>query len=189
MIARLKGTVIEKKFNSLILDVHGVGYQIFMNTDSLKLSDEIYLYTHLQIKEDAHVLYGFLTEQDLILFEQLISVKGIGCKTAIGFFQVYDAYSITNAIENSDTSFLKKLPGVGVKAASQIILDLKGKVDFNVDNASNKPLFEALDALQSLGYGGSELKKIEKKLTEFNFESSDEYIKKALQIIAMGGKA
>lgn len=188
MIARLQGIVIEKKFNSLILNVNGVGYQVFMNTDSLKLKDEVYLYTHMQVKEDGHVLYGFLTEQDLVLFEQLISVKGIGCKTAIGFFQVYDASSITNAIENSDTTFLKKLPGVGVKAASQIILDLKGKVDFAVENVSNRPLFDAIDALKSLGYGGSELKKIEKRLSEFHYENSDEYIKKALQMIALGGK-
>lgn len=187
MIARLKGKVIEKKFNSLILDVNGVGYQIFMNIEKIKMDENLFVYTHLQIKEDAHVLYGFLNEHDLTLFEQLISVKGIGCKTAIGFFQVYDAFSIANAIENSDTTFLKKLPSVGVKAASQIILDLKGKVDFGEETIENKPLFEAIEALKSLGYGGNDLKKIEKQLAKTPLESSDEYIKKALQFIAKGG--
>lgn len=67
-------------------------------------------------------------------------------------------------------------------------MDLKGKVDFAVENVSNRPLFDAIDALKSLGYGGSELKKIEKRLSEFHYENSDEYIKKALQMIALGGK-
>lgn len=187
MIATLKGTILEKTFNSIIIEVNHIGYRVWMNTEKLHLNQEIRIYTHLQIKEDAHILYGFLNQSDLHLFEKLISVKGIGCKTAIGFFTVYDAYTITNAIENNDIGLLKKLPQVGNKAAQQIILDLKGKISLE-DHQQSGPLQEALEALSALGYGSAELKKLEKQLSTVQLESSDAYVKQALQFIAKGGK-
>lgn len=188
MIARLKGTVIEKEFGSIILEVNGIGYFIYMRSDSVQLNEKVFLYTHFQVKEDAQILYGFTSLSQLKLFEKLISVKGIGGKTAIAFFNFFEDREITNAIEAGDVAFLKKLPGVGAKSAQQIILDLKGKLDFT-QQSQNKNLEEALVALKSLGYQANELKAIEKELAKTEQNTPEAYVKQALQLIAkLGGK-
>lgn len=186
MIARLKGKVIEKEFGSIILDVNNVGYFIYMSSDKVTLNQEVFLYTHFQVKEDANILYGFVTLSELKLFEKLISVKGIGGKTAISFFNFFGEREITNAIENGDIAFLKKLPGVGAKSAQQIVLDLKGKLQF-VSKVDNVYLEEALSALKSLGYQTNELKAIEKELSKVQLDSSQAYVKLALQLVAKAG--
>ncbi len=187
MIATLRGKVLFKNFNSAIIEVNNIGYKVLMNTNKLSQNSEILIYTHLQVKEDAHTLFGFTNLNDLNLFEKLISVKGIGCKTAINFFTMYESHEIARAIEASDIAFLKRLPQIGMKAAQQIILDLKGKLHLE-QTTENRALNDAIEALSALGYSSTELKSIQKQLATYQYDSSDSYIKQALQIIAGGKK-
>ena len=188
MIAFMKGKVFSYNAESVILENNGIGYRIFMpDASTLVLNQEVLIYTYQQFREDATILYGFQKQEEHDLFVRLISVKGIGPKIAISAMSAASTNTIIAAIENGDAAALKRLPGIGAKAASQIILDLKGKLVENESNktekAINPNLQDAIDALKSLGYKNSEIHSIMKDLNKEKDKSVDEYIRLALSLM------
>ena len=182
MIGYLKGNVLMINKDSIIVDVNSVGYQVLTPLPyEYRLNDEVELFIYTHVKEDQLVLFGFKELEQKDLFLKLISVKGVGPKTAISILSSINYIKLIEAIDNEDISFIKKIPGIGLKSASQIVLDLKGK--FVVDKTNiNTELEDALDALNALGYRDSEIKKIEKELNKEKL-STEEYIKLGLQLL------
>lgn len=190
MIAHIKGQIAEKFNNSVIVDVHGVGYEITLTAldyDNVKLGDEIKFYTYHSIRENAEELYGFSSLAAKKLFELLISVQGIGPKAAIAILSLAAPEEVRNAIANADAAFVSKASGVGKKSAERVIVDLRDKVgipshygatEIIATPGKNEP-DEALDALIALGFPLKEataaLEKVDKTL------SVEERIKLALK--------
>ncbi|MHB8097822.1 MAG: Holliday junction branch migration protein RuvA [Erysipelotrichaceae bacterium] len=186
MIAFIKGKVHSFTLDWVILDCGNIGYKIyFAHPEKLKLNEDVLLYTYQYIREDEHSLFGFLSQTDYDLFTKLISVKGVGCKTANSIFASSNTDRLVQAIEVSDIDYLKKLPGIGAKTASQIILDLKGKLvsEHKEDSKLSKSLIDTFDALKSLGYKQSELNPLVKQLENHVDQSTDALLKLSLQIL------
>ncbi len=185
MIAFVRGKVVAMGVDWVFVDVQGIGYKVFFSsTDKVKLNEEKQFFTYQHVREDELSLYGFLTLQEQELFLKLISVKGLGPKTALGMFGRFSYEQIVQSIENKDIDFLKSLPGIGNKTASQIILDLKGKlVNSNAENSVSREITDALEGLKTLGYKSGELKSVVKYLREKPNLSSDEYLKIGLQYL------
>ena len=179
MIAHIKGQIAEKFNNSVIVDVHGVGYEITLTAldyDNVKLGDEIKFYTYHSIRENAEELYGFSSLAAKKLFELLISVQGIGPKAAIAILSLAQPEEVRNAIANADAAFVSKASGVGKKSAERVIVDLRDKVGIPshygapeiVSTPGKNEPDEALDALIALGFPLREataaLEKVDKTL-------------------------
>lgn len=190
MIAHIKGVIAEKFNNAVIVDVHGVGYEITLTAldyDNVKLGDEIKFYTYHSIRENAEELYGFSSLAAKKLFELLISVQGIGPKAAIAILSLAQPEEVRNAIANTDAAFVSKASGVGKKSAERVIVDLRDKVGIPshygateiVSTPGKNEPDEALDALIALGFPLKEataaLEKVDKTL------SVEERIKLALK--------
>lgn len=188
MIAYLHGTVAHITPDYLILDVHHVGYRVYFNRpENVHLNQPITVYTYHYIREDAEELFGFLDPKELDLFEKLISVKGLGVKTAQGMltFSTYDRLVL--AIENADVAALKAMPGIGAKTASQVILDLKGKlvpVANKEASATNDQIKDAFEGLKALGYKAAELSSIQSELIKHPDLDASGIMKLALQLLA-----
>lgn len=133
MIAQLRGTLVEKGLDRVVIDVGGVGYaaQVTLNTlaELPEAGREVTLRTHLQIREDAHVLYGFATEAERRAFELCITVSGIGPKLALALLSTLRPESLAQAIRDGDVARLGKTPGVGKRTAERIVVELKDRVD------------------------------------------------------------
>lgn len=161
MIAHIEGVIAEKFLNSVIVDVHGVGYEITLTSidfDAVALGETHKFYTYHQIRENAEDLYGFSTLAAKKLFELLISVNGIGPKAAISILSLAVPEEVRNAIANADTGFVSKASGVGKKSAERVIVDLRDKVGIPSHYGSIDPVVkaappedDALDALIALG--------------------------------------
>ena len=184
MIGFLRGKVHHFDSDYVLLDVNNVGYRInFFHPELLKKDEETLIYTYENIREDEQSLYGFLNLQEYDLFVKLISVKGLGPKIASGILAKASVDKVIEAIENGDVGFMKNMPGVGSKTASQIILDLKGKlVEDEKVNVDSSKMNVVSDALKSLGYKPSEIKPVLRELSKEDL-STDEYIKKALGML------
>ena len=187
MIAFVKGTVYSFGLDHVIIEtVSGIGYKVYYNhSQPLTLGQNILLFTYQQIREDAHVLFGFVRKEELELFEKLISVKGLGPKTALGILTAASYSQVVNAIEQGEVAFLKKMPGIGAKTASQIILDLKGKL---VSTEESKPvvnskIMDAIEALKALGYKNAEIQAISKQMQEQDLATAEAYVKLGLQLL------
>ncbi|HEY6737055.1 MAG TPA: Holliday junction branch migration protein RuvA [Candidatus Saccharimonadia bacterium] len=154
MIATLTGTIAEKLPDSLILDVHGVGYELFVSVDewgAAKLGAEAKYYVYEQIREDTHNLYGFSELGGRQLFTQLIGVNGVGPKLAMQILSSAGENRLRQAIASGDPALLKGISGVGPKTAQRVILDLRGKVEEGA--AGLAPVADpAYQALVALGY-------------------------------------
>ena len=187
MIAFVNGVVRIIRSDRVVLDVHGVGYEVYLaNALSQKMGDELFLYTYQHVREDAILLFGFLKEEDYEVFMRLINVKGIGPKTAQTMLSVCSGKVMIEAIENDDIKKLKSLPGIGAKTAGQIVLDLKGKfVSLETsDGATSNPVWgQVQDALLSLGYKTNQLTTIKKELINTELEE-DEMLRQALILLA-----
>lgn len=187
MIAFVNGVVRIIRSDRVVLDVHGVGYEVYLaNALSQKMGDELFLYTYQHVREDAILLFGFLKEEDYEVFMRLINVKGIGPKTAQTMLSVCSGKEMIEAIENDDIKKLKSLPGIGAKTAGQIVLDLKGKfVSLETsDGATSNPVWgQVQDALLSLGYKTNQLAKIKKELENTEL-GEDEMLRQALILLA-----
>lgn len=178
-----KVTMIFK--DHLVLENNGIGYMIYVpNPYSFKIGSNMTIYVYQQIKEDGQLLFGFKTVEEKDLFIKLISVKGIGPKTAVGALATFEVDKIVQAIESDNMNVLKKIPGIGPKAAGQIILDLKGKVVTSLSAAaSTDPSFdEAIEVLIALGYKESDVVKVMKKLEDEHLDTNS-YVKKALSLL------
>ena len=187
MIAFVNGVVRIIRSDRVVLDVHGVGYEVYLaNALSQKMGDELFLYTYQHVRKDAILLFGFLKEEDYEVFMRLINVKGIGPKTAQTMLSVCSGKEMIEAIENDDIKKLKSLPGIGAKTAGQIVLDLKGKfVSLETsDGATSNPVWgQVQDALLSLGYKTNQLTKIKKELENTEL-GEDEMLRQALILLA-----
>lgn len=183
MIGFVSGKVHAFGLDYVLIDVHGVGYRInFYHPEVLSVGNEMTIYTYQNVREDEISLFGFLSLQEYDLFIKLISVKGLGPKSASGILAKASVDDVVKAIEDGDVEFMKRMPGIGNKTASQIILDLKGKlVDAEVV-VENESLNEVSDALKQLGYKPVEIKNVLKKLGNEK-GSTDELIKKALSML------
>lgn len=187
MIAFVNGVVRIIRSDRVVLDVHGVGYEVYLaNALSKKMGDELFLYTYQHVREDAILLFGFLKEEDYEVFMRLINVKGIGPKTAQTMLSVCSGKEMIEAIENDDIKKLKSLPSIGAKTAGQIVLDLKGKfVSLETsDGATSNPVWgQVQDALLSLGYKTNQLTTIKKELENTEL-GEDEMLRQALILLA-----
>lgn len=191
MIAYLRGKIISKNLNSMIIDVSGVGYQVFSGEkflNELGLGQEVEVYTHHQVREDASDLYGFKSPEDLELFVLLLSVSGVGPKSALGVLQMATSDEVKEAIIRGDAGLLTKVAGIGQKTAERIVLELKTKV---LRSAKGTSLIDSLpvsgsdeiDALMSLGYSLSEARSA-LNLVSPELIDSGERVKAALKKMA-----
>ena len=187
MIAFVNGIVKIIRNDRVVLDVHGVGYEVYLaNALSQKMNEELFLYTYQHVREDAILLFGFIKEEDYEVFMRLINVKGIGPKTAQTMLSVCSGKEMIEAIENDDIKRLKSLPGIGAKTAGQIVLDLKGKfvsLETSDSPVSNPVWTQVQDALLSLGYKTNQLTKIKKELENTEL-GEDEMLRQALIVLA-----
>ncbi len=177
MYAYLKGIITEIEPTYVTLENNNIGYLIISpNPFSYRLNEEVTVYIHHYLRDDIDNLYGFHTKLERSLFIDLISVSGIGPKSALAILSLGEPEKILAAIEMSDVKFLTKFPGIGPKSAQQIILDLKGKLV--KDETISKKDDEVSEALKALGYSSKEISKAVKNLDESL--SIEERVKKAL---------
>ncbi len=196
MFAYIKGELAEKAQNYVVIDVNGIGYQIFVSDLVISQIGEIgnivKLHTYYYVREDMVCLYGFLNREELRMFELLLSVSGIGAKSAIATLSNITPSSFALAIITNNVSTLTKIPGVGNKTAQRLILELKDKIKTEEAVAkapetkavieNNESVEEATAALQILGYTKRE---IEKAIEHISLENAsvEEIIRKALSIL------
>ena len=194
MFEYLKGRLTKITAKYIVVEVAGIGYVLhvanpFRYSDSIQ--QDITIYTHQVIREDAHLLYGFATESEKDVFLRLISVSGIGPTTALAIIAVDDNEGLVRAIDQQNITYLTKFPKIGKKTAQQMVLDLAGTfVDTSVQSdavsqtaaANNQALEEAMEALLALGYKANEIKKI-RTFFEGTSESAENYIKSALKML------
>lgn len=163
MIGLLHGTIEDIQHGKIILDVHGVGYVIHVPqnfTDENRLGQEVKLYTHLAVREDALTLYGFATDNQKILFELLVGVSGIGPRLGLSVLSAYKPQEIQSAIAQGNISAFTAISGIGKKNAERIILELKNKVAIShLDAPLNVASNELHSALVALGYTPVEIAK------------------------------
>ncbi len=191
MIAHLQGKLVEKSPTQIIIDCGGVGYHVNISLHTYSLlpnTDFIRVYTHLQIKEDAHTLFGFMEKSEREIFRLLLSVSGIGASIARTMLSSLDPKQITNAIASADVATIQSIKGIGSKTAQRVILDLKEKVLklYDLDEVSmsksNTNRDEALSALEVLGFVRKTSEKVIEKIVKEDPEASVEsIIKKALK--------
>lgn len=161
MIGMLTGTIAFRGDTYLLVDVQGVGYKVTVPaglSTGIQNDGQVSFHIHTHVREDALELYGFLEHDDLRLFEQLISVSGIGCRTALGIFSVGTHDEIIDAIVKNDVQFLTAVPRLGKKNAQKIIIELKAKVggDGDFDFGRIEGGREIIDVLKSFGYTNKE---------------------------------
>lgn len=191
MIAFLRGRVLSKGTNYAIIETANIGYQVFAGENflnDLKIGSEIEVYTHHQVREEASDLYGFKTPEDLELFELLLTVSGVGPKSALGIISMATATDIKEAIIRGDANLLTKVSGIGKKTAERLVLELKNKIlrtggttitlDMNGSGGSDE-----IDALMSLGYSLSEARAA-LNLVDTSLTDSGERVKAALKKMA-----
>lgn len=164
MIAHLAGKVTEKDLNTIIVDVHGVGYEMVVSApdaENTNVDDEVKFYTYHAVRENGEDLYGFSSLAAKRLFQMLISVNGVGPKAAMAILSLSTPEEVRNAIANDDIAFISKASGVGKKSAERVIVDLRDKVGLPshygrsetfVVRPQKGPEDEALDALIALGF-------------------------------------
>lgn len=181
MIGFVRGLVHAFGDDYVLIDVNGIGYRInFYHPEKLTIGQETTIYTYQNVREDEISLYGFLSLQEYDMFVKLISVKGLGPRIASNILGRTSLDSIIKAIEDGDVDFMRRMPGVGNKTASQIVLDLKGKLVETRETISEN-LKEVQDALKQFGYKNQEIKPIIKALKDEK-GSTDELVKKALKM-------
>ncbi len=182
MYSYLKGIITEIKANYVTLEVNQVGFRILTpNPYAFTHNQETMVYTYQKVSEDEISLYGFITPEEKELFLKLISVNGIGPKSANAILAAGSVASISSAIESGNAKYLQKFPGIGPKASQQIILDLQGKIDFENLAEKSDAVAEVEEALQALGYNQKEIKKVVSKLD--SSKTTNELIKDALKFM------
>ena len=193
MYEYLNGELAHILPTAIVVDVHGVGYQVvFANPYRLQdsLKKQIKVLVQQVVREDSITLYGFISSEERELFQRLISVSGIGPKSAISILANDDTEGFVNAVESGNVTYLTKFPGVGKKTAQQIILDLKGKFEAvpeettkAVVSTNKATLEEAKEALLGLGYSAKEITKIWKSLEAAAPSTTQEALKLAFKLL------
>ena len=191
MYEYLNGNITLIKPDFIVVDVNGIGYKVFSPSPyAYQEGQKVRVFTEQIVRDTGVTLYGFQTEDDKGLFLKLLSVSGIGPKSALAIMAAEDSNSLAEAIEQGEVKYLTRFPGVGKKTASQIVLDLKGKLGDYVKNANKEALAEvtpelndALLALLALGYTKKEVDRITPALIEEEKTTADQYIKKGLSLL------
>ncbi len=199
MYEYLRGVITEVTPYYIVVDVNGVGYQVYV-ANPFKYEEDEYaeqkVFVYQAVRDNDISLYGFKNSSEKQLFLKLLDVSGIGPKSALAILANDDNRGLINAINSDDDGYLTKFPGIGKKTAKQIILDLKGKLSDvdsdmltgqdNLDldlNASSPYLKESLEALRALGYTKTEVKRISKKLEKYDGKSTDDYLRQGLRLL------
>lgn len=198
MIGRLQGKILEKSPPEMVLDVQGVGYELLLPMTSFydlpAIGETTTLFTHLVIREDAHLLFGFAQKQDRTLFRELIKTNGVGPKLALAILSAMSVSQFASAVEQEELAKLTKIPGIGRKTAERLLVELKGKfkgmeqADFFVEKSADRivatqqiePSDEAREALITLGYKPNDAEKMIKKVAKSGL-SSEQLIREALK--------
>lgn len=197
MIGRLSGVLIEKQAPDLLIDVNGVGYEVQAPLSSFldlgQIGSKVTLFTHLAVREDAQLLYGFSDKMQRTMFRTLIKVSGVGPKLALGILSSMDADTFARCIQNHEVTALTKLPGVGKKTAERLIVEMQDRlkewqtqaplwaaVEQTEADSRNHLIAEAESALISLGYKPQEASKMLSKMPA-EIDSSEEMIRRALK--------
>ncbi len=200
MFSYIKGTLEEKGKNYVVVECNDIGYKIFMSNIAIneigELGAKVKVHTYYYVREDNISLYGFITKEELRMFELLLSVSGIGAKSAIAMLSSITPSSFAFAVISNDVAKLKRIPGIGAKSAQRIILELQDKLkaeqkEFSAENPQieisseieNDSVKEAKDALQILGYTKKEIDNAFSKIANTEV-SVEELIKKGLSILA-----
>ncbi len=184
MIASIKGIVTSIDVSSVIVDVHDVGYKVSVPTSillSIHMGDTVKLFTYTHVRDDIFDLYGFLQQTDLKLFEKFISISGIGPKTALGIFSLGSAGEIMQSIQKGDASFFSGVPRLGRKNAQKIILELRGKLDFD-DYVISETGRDVVSALTQFGFSEKEAREAVRAIAERG-KTMEEKIKLALKYL------
>ena len=197
MISYIKGILEIKSKDYIVIDVGGIGYKIFMSEtaiNELEKGKEVKIFTYMKVREDDISLYGFLNNEELVTFELLISVGGVGAKSAITILSNITPSKFALAVITNDVNTLKKLPGIGAKTAARIILELKDKMktEQSIEENKNEEIKEAIvldnkanDALEALCVLGYTRKDVEKVLSNIdtNKLTVEEIIKQGLKYL------
>lgn len=186
MIAHLRGKLVEKNPTDIIVECGGVGYflNISLHTFSQITSEEnIFIYTYMQVREDAHTLFGFMQKSEREIFKKLISVSGIGASTARTMLSSLTPSQVVEAITHEEVDIIKSVKGIGAKTAQRVIIDLKDKLgevseDVNeiITSSRNTQKDEALSALETLGYTKKQSEKVVNRIIKEDAEASVETI-------------
>tara|TARA_R110002096_G_scaffold263262_1_gene456817 strand:- start:87339 stop:87938 length:600 start_codon:yes stop_codon:yes gene_type:complete len=194
MIGFLRGIIIKKQPPLLLLDVQGVGYEVEAPMTTFyalpEVKQEVEIFTHLVVRDDAHLLFGFATENERHLFRTLIKVNGVGAKMGLTILSGIEADEFAQCVQNNDAARLTKLPGVGKKTAERLIVEMRDRLDDlptgsvtrsnDSPNISNDPVNEAVSALIGLGYKPPEASRFVLAIATEGM-SSEELIREALK--------
>ena len=163
MIGKISGRLIERRPPQILVDVHGVGYEIDVSMSTFyqlpAVGTDVTLFTHFVVREDAQLLFGFATEQERLVFRQLLKISGVGARTALSVLSGLSVEELAGAVASQDSARLTKVPGVGKKTAERLLLELKDKLDVTVaalptDGGAQRG--DILNALLALGYNDKE---------------------------------
>lgn len=192
MIGSLRGRLTFKQAPQIVIECGGVGYEVEMPMttflDLPEIGSDLFLYTHLVVREDAQILYGFSTVDERLLFRTLLKVNRVGAKMALGVLSAMTANDFRRCVEYEDTTTLSKIPGVGKKTAERLIIEMRDRIDIvaptstggvtvSVDASARS---EAFEALVSLGYKANEVNKLISKL-DTEDKSAEDIIRLALR--------
>jgi Holliday junction DNA helicase RuvA len=175
MISRLTGILAAKRAPQVLIDCNGVGYEADVSMTTYyqlpEVGEQVSIWTHLVVRDDAHILIGFKAESERLLFRQLIRINGVGPKLALAILSGIDNQQFALCVANGDVAMLTRLPGVGKKTAERLIIEMRDKVDVLIGDSSLAPLAanaqsvvsEAVEALQALGYRPVDAEKMIKR--------------------------
>ncbi|HJL92876.1 MAG TPA: Holliday junction branch migration protein RuvA [Woeseiaceae bacterium] len=192
MIGSIKGVILLKQSPQVLVDCNGVGYEIEMPMTTFielpEIGSEVSFFTHLQVRDDAHIIYGFINLNERSLFRTLLKVNGVGAKLALAILSAMTVHDFERCVTTEDSDALVKIPGVGKKTAERLVIEMRDRL-IDITNAAsmehnkikpNNAKEEAFDALLALGYKLSEVKKIMSSIKVDN-EKPEDIIRKALK--------
>jgi Holliday junction DNA helicase RuvA len=191
MISRIKGEVIENNLTNVVIDVNGVGYRVnctIEDSKELKVDNNVSLHTHLDVKENSMELYGFLEEETMKLFQLLLTVNGVGPKTALNILNSTSSNTLIEGIASGDPKYLQEISGLSKKQSEKLVLTLKDKVvGEELDSKAVEGTSDAIEALLSLGYSKKDARDVVAKVasrrgsTQAKKLSTEEIIREALK--------
>ena len=190
MIGSLRGNLTFKQAPVVIIECNGVGYDVETPMSTFfelpALGAEVFLFTHLLVREDAQILYGFATDAERMLFRSVLRVRGIGAKIALAILSAMSVSDFGRCIEYEDTAALSRIPGIGKKTAERLVIEMRDRIDKTATSGSPSvpapqgPKAEAVDALVALGYKPAEVNKLIAKL-DIDGQSAEDIIRLALR--------
>lgn len=190
MIGSLRGKLSFKRAPAIIIECNGVGYDVETPMSTFfelpAVGDELFLYTHLLVREDAQILYGFATDNERVLFRTLLKVRGVGARIGLAVLSAMSVTDFNRCIEYEDTAALSKIPGIGKKTAERLIIEMRDRIDKIIGSNAVKvtvaqgPKSEAVDALVALGYKPAEVNRLISKL-DVDGQSTENIIRLALR--------